>query len=225
MHRPIRSFVLRQGRLSTGQSRAVENIGPRLIIPYSPTVLDYENVFGRAAPTIVEIGFGMGHTTADIAASLPDKNFIGIEVHTPGVGSLLKMADERTLDNLRIVQHDAVEVLQHMIADNSLAGTYFFPRPLAQKTSSQTTFDSGGLCEFVDAKTDAHWHYPSRHRLARVCGSDAGRVERIARPGQYCRRLRAKTHLSNGIQFRAQRTREGTWCVGSGFSALRILRG
>ena len=69
-HRPIRSFVLRQGRLSTGQSRAVENIGPRLVIPYTPTVLDYESVFGRVAPTIVEIGFGMGHTTADIAQSL-----------------------------------------------------------------------------------------------------------------------------------------------------------
>jgi tRNA (guanine-N7-)-methyltransferase len=133
-HRPIRSFVLRQGRLSTGQSRAVENIGPRLVIPYSPTALNYENAFGRVAPTIVEIGFGMGHTTADIAESLPDKNFIGIEVHTPGVGSLLKMSDERGLTNVRIVQHDAVEVLQHMVADASLAGIHiFFPDPWPKK--------------------------------------------------------------------------------------------
>jgi tRNA (guanine-N7-)-methyltransferase len=133
-HRPIRSFVLRQGRLSTGQSRAVNNIGPRLLIPYSPATLDYENAFGRVAPTIVEIGFGMGHTTADIAESLPDKNFIGIEVHTPGVGSLLKMADERGLSNVRIVQHDAVEVLQHMVADASLAGIHiFFPDPWPKK--------------------------------------------------------------------------------------------
>ncbi len=133
-HRPIRSFVLRQGRLSTGQSRAVENIGPRLLIPYSPTTLNYENVFGRTAPAIMEIGFGMGHTTADIAESLPDKNFIGIEVHTPGVGSLLKMADERGLKNVRVVQHDAVEVLQHMIADRSLAGIHiFFPDPWPKK--------------------------------------------------------------------------------------------
>jgi tRNA (guanine-N7-)-methyltransferase len=133
-HRPIRSFVLRQGRLSTGQSRAVENIGPRLVIPYSTAALNYESVFGRTAPTIVEIGFGMGHTTADIAASLPDKNFIGIEVHTPGVGSLLKMADERGLANVRIVQHDAVEVLQHMVVDASLAGIHiFFPDPWPKK--------------------------------------------------------------------------------------------
>jgi tRNA (guanine-N7-)-methyltransferase len=133
-HRPIRSFVLRQGRLSTGQSRAVENIGPRLVIPYSPGALNYENAFGRAAPTIVEIGFGMGHTTADIAGSFPDKNFIGIEVHTPGVGSLLKMADERGLKNVRIVQHDAVEVLRHMVADASLAGIHiFFPDPWPKK--------------------------------------------------------------------------------------------
>lgn len=133
-HRPIRSFVLRQGRLSKGQSRAVDNIGPRLLIPYSPATLNYESAFGRAAPTIVEIGFGMGHTTADIAESLRDKNFIGIEVHTPGVGSLLKMADERGLSNVRIVQHDAVEVLQHMVADASLAGIHiFFPDPWPKK--------------------------------------------------------------------------------------------
>jgi tRNA (guanine-N7-)-methyltransferase len=91
-------------------------------------------VFFREAPTTVEIGFGMGHATAGIAQLQADKNFIGIEVHTPGVGSLLKMIDERGLTNLRIVQHDAVEVLTHMIPDNSLAGVHiFFPDPWPKK--------------------------------------------------------------------------------------------
>ncbi len=134
-HRAIRSFVLRQGRLSTGQSRAVESLGPKFVLPFTAGLpLDYAAQFGRVAPTIVEIGFGMGHTTADVAEALPDKNFIGIEVHTPGVGGLLKMIDERGLNNLRIVQHDAVEVLQHMIADGSLAGLHiFFPDPWPKK--------------------------------------------------------------------------------------------
>lgn len=152
-HRPIRSFVLRQGRLSTGQSRAVENIGPRLVIPYSPTALNVDKVFGCVAPTIVEIGFGMGHTTADIAELLPDKNFIGIEVHTPGVGSLLKMADERGLTNVRIVQHDAVEVLQHMVTDASLAGIHiFFPDPWPKKRHHKRRLIQAGFVQLLTGK-------------------------------------------------------------------------
>ncbi len=181
-HRPIRSFVLRQGRLSTGQSRAVENIGPRLVISYAPTTLDYEKVFGRTAPTIVEIGFGMGHTTADIAASLRDKNFIGIEVHTPGVGSLLKMADERALDNLRIVQHDAVEVLQHMIVDSSLAGLHiFFPDPWPKKRHHKRRLIQAGFVDLLTQKlmpdgiihlaTD--WHEYADQMLAVLSASPA----------------------------------------------------
>jgi tRNA (guanine-N7-)-methyltransferase len=133
-HRPIRSFVLRQGRLSTGQERAVETLGPKFILPFSHGALKLMDTFQRDAPTIVEIGFGMGHTTADIAQYQPEKNFIGLEVHTPGVGSLLKMVDERGLSNVRIIQHDAVEVLQNMIADASLAGVHiFFPDPWPKK--------------------------------------------------------------------------------------------
>ena len=159
-HRPIRSFVLRQGRLSTGQSRAVENIGPRLLIPYSPAAFHYESVFGRAAPTVVEIGFGMGHTTADIAEASPDKNFIGIEVHTPGVGSLLKMVDERGLMNVRIVQHDAVEVLQHMVADASLAGIHiFFPDPWPKKRHHKRRLIQLGFVQLLVTKLRADGGY------------------------------------------------------------------
>ena len=126
----IRSFVTRAGRLSTAQARAIETLGPQFCIPYVKAPLDVELVFGRSAPTIFEIGFGMGETTAKIAAGMPDKNFIGVEVHTPGVGSLLKLIGELGLNNLRLIQHDAVEVLTHMIAPASLAGAHvFFPDP------------------------------------------------------------------------------------------------
>ena len=126
----IRSFVTRAGRLSTAQARAIDDLGPRFCIPYEKAVLDIDACFERTAPTIFEIGFGMGDTTAAIAAGMPEKNFIGVEVHTPGVGSLLKQIGEQGLTNLRLIQHDAVEVLTHMIAPASLAGVHvFFPDP------------------------------------------------------------------------------------------------
>jgi tRNA (guanine-N7-)-methyltransferase len=126
----IRSFVTRAGRLSTAQARAIEELGPQFFIPYAKAALDVADIFGRNAPTIFEIGFGMGETTAKIAAGMPEKNFIGVEVHTPGVGSLLKQIGEQGLSNLRIIQHDAFEVLTHMITPGSLAGVHvFFPDP------------------------------------------------------------------------------------------------
>jgi tRNA (guanine-N7-)-methyltransferase len=128
--RRIRSFVTRAGRLSTAQARALETLGPQFCIPYGKALLDFDKAFGRSAPTILEIGFGMGETTATIAAGMPEKNFLGVEVHTPGVGSLLKLIGEQGLSNLRLIQHDAVEVITQMIAPGSLAGAHiFFPDP------------------------------------------------------------------------------------------------
>jgi tRNA (guanine-N7-)-methyltransferase len=116
--------------LSVAQARAIEELSPRFCVPYKKAPLDLDLCFSRAAPAILEIGFGMGDSTASIAASMPDRNFIGVEVHTPGVGSLLKLIGEQGLENLRIIQHDAVEVLTHMIAPGSLAGVHvFFPDP------------------------------------------------------------------------------------------------
>lgn len=126
----IRSFVTRAGRLSTAQAKAIEALGPQFCIPYVKQPFDFAKAFGRTAPTVLEIGFGMGGTTAQIAAGMPDKNFVGVEVHTPGVGSLLKLIGEQGLTNLRIIQHDAFEVVTHMIAPDSLAGVHiFFPDP------------------------------------------------------------------------------------------------
>ena len=133
-HRTIRSFVLRTGRTTAGQAKAFETQGPQTLLPYTPTVCNFEAVFNRVAPTVLEIGFGMGEATAHIAAGLAATNFLCCEVHTPGVGALLKRIEEQKLTNIRILQHDAVEVIDHMLQANSLDGIHiFFPDPWHKK--------------------------------------------------------------------------------------------
>ncbi|CAM3732056.1 tRNA (guanosine(46)-N7)-methyltransferase TrmB [Polynucleobacter antarcticus] len=123
----IRSFVLRAGRTTTGQQRAIDGLGPQFLLPFQNTPLHLEAAFGNSAsPKILEIGFGMGETTAKIAALRPDDDFLAIEVHTPGVGALLKLIGENQLSNLRLIQHDAVEVLEKMIAPHSLDGIHIY---------------------------------------------------------------------------------------------------
>lgn len=130
MPQTIRSFVLRQGRVSNAQRRACETLLPQYGIPFSENLLDLNRIFGREAPKILEIGFGMGESTATIAQSHPQNDYLGIEVHTPGVGSLLNQIEQLELTNLRIIQHDAVEVLQHMLPAACLDGVHiFFPDP------------------------------------------------------------------------------------------------
>ena len=129
-NRHIRSYVLRQGRVSPAQQRAVEMLLPRFGIPYAAQPLDLDQAFGRDAPKILEIGFGMGDSTATIALAHPGNDYLALEVHTPGVGNLLKLIDAQSIDNIRIIQHDAVEVMRDMIPDNSLDGVHiFFPDP------------------------------------------------------------------------------------------------
>ena len=130
----IRSFVLRQGRVSNAQQRYHDEGMPRWGIPYANVALDLGATFGRTAPKVLEIGCGMGETTATIAAAHPDIDYVGIEVHTPGVGSLLKEIATRELVNLRVIQHDAVEVVRDMIQAGSLAGIHvYFPDPWPKK--------------------------------------------------------------------------------------------
>jgi len=132
--RAIRSFVVRAGRMGPGQVRAMETLGPTYVLPYAPQLLVPPQAFGRSAPLVLEIGFGMGDATAQIAQALPGTDFLGVEVHTPGVGALLKHIGERSLTNIRIVQHDAVDVMDHMLAPGALAGVHiFFPDPWHKK--------------------------------------------------------------------------------------------
>ena len=130
----VRSFVLRQGRMSPAQQRALDGLLPAYGIPYQERRIAPEAVFGRRAPLVLEIGSGMGETTARIAAERPDTDFIAVEVHGPGVGSLLRRIEEQGLKNLRVIRHDALEVLEKMIPDASLSGIHlFFPDPWPKK--------------------------------------------------------------------------------------------
>lgn len=123
----IRSFVLRAGRTTAGQQRAVEELGPQFLIPFQESALNLSQAFGGSNnPKILEIGFGMGETTAKIAQLRQQDDFLGIEVHPPGVGALLKLIGEVGLSNVRIIQHDAVEVLEKMIAPDSLDGIHIY---------------------------------------------------------------------------------------------------
>ena len=133
-HRNVRSFVRRTGRTTLGQAKAFEDVGPRFLLPYSAATTDFSAVFQRSAPTVLEIGFGMGEATAHIATQMPETNFLCCEVHTPGVGALLKRIAEQGLENIRILQHDAVEVIDHMLPVGSLDGVHiFFPDPWHKK--------------------------------------------------------------------------------------------
>ncbi len=133
-HRPVRSYVLRQGRFSPAQREAYEALLPRYGVDYAAAPLDLARLFGRGNPKILEIGFGMGETTAAIAAARPDHDFLAVDVHVPGVGSLLKLIASQGLSNVRIVRHDAVDVVTHMIERDTLAGVHvFFPDPWPKK--------------------------------------------------------------------------------------------
>ncbi len=179
--RGIRSFVLRTGRLTTGQARALAQLGPRFALPYTASVPDWNAVFGRSAPRVLEVGFGMGEATAQMAAAQPERDFVGVEVHTPGVGALLMRVHELGLRNLRIVQHDAVDVLRHMVEPSSLDALHvYFPDPWPKKRHHKrrliqpgfvalaaTRLRAGGL---LHCATD--WQEYAEHML-QVLGADA----------------------------------------------------
>jgi tRNA (guanine-N7-)-methyltransferase len=133
-NRPIRSFVMRTGRMTAGQTRALEDLWPRFGVEYSPTVLSLDAIFGRAAPRTLEIGFGNGEHLASLAAAHPERDYFGIEVHRPGVGHLLMLAATNNLTNVRASTHDAVEVLREQIAPGSLDEVLvLFPDPWHKK--------------------------------------------------------------------------------------------
>jgi tRNA (guanine-N7-)-methyltransferase len=157
--RVIKTYVLRAGRMGPGQTRAFDQFGPHFLVPYQTERLDAATTFGRTAPLILEIGFGMGDATAKIAQTRADDNFLCCEVHAPGVGALLKRCGEEQIDNIRIVQHDAVEVMDHMLGENSLDGVHiFFPDP---------------------------WHKSRHHKRRLIQSPFVNRLARHIKPGGY----------------------------------------
>lgn len=157
--RQVKSFVLRQGRLTPGQQRAFEQYWPTHGIDYKPGEIDLDKQFGNDRPVVLEIGFGNGDSLADMAAAEPDTNFLGIEVHRPGVGHLLIRIGQQQLQNVRIISHDAIEVIKYCLADNSLAGVQlYFPDP---------------------------WHKKRHHKRRIVQPAFLDELSRVIRPGGF----------------------------------------
>ena len=152
--RPIRSYVLRQGRLTKYQSIALKDLSANLMIPFERSLINFNDFFETNDKKIIlEIGFGMGDTTAEIAETLVDVNFLGVEVHSPGVGNLLNRINEKNIKNLRIIQHDAVEVLDFMIPNNSLDGIHiFFPDPWHKKKHNKRRLIQTSFIEKIQHK-------------------------------------------------------------------------
>ncbi len=149
-HRPIRSFVKREGRMTQAQQHALEELLPKYGIDGITTVLDMDQLFPRRAPRYLEIGFGMGTSLIQMLEGNPDKDYIGIEVHRPGVGSVLIKAEEKKLQNLKVINEDAVQVLQQAIPENSLDGIYlFFPDPWPKKKHCKRRIVQPGFVEQV----------------------------------------------------------------------------
>jgi len=200
-HRPIRSFVLRGGRLTAAQQRALEELWPRYGIDAGETMLEFDELFGRAGEVIVEIGFGNGESTWNMAQAEAEKNFIGIEVHEPGVGQLLLALQQHRVDNIRIAREDAVPFFRQRITDGSLAGVrIFFPDPWPKKRHHkrriiQPEFVSqlarcvatGGILHLA---TD--WQPYAEHMLE-VLRSNPD-FNNLSAEGNYCERPRWRAH-------------------------------
>ena len=151
--RPIRSYVLRQGRLTKHQAEGIKIHSPLFAIPFNDDAINWDSIFRNNGKKIIEIGFGMGHTTAEIAKTLPDSNFVAIDVHSPGVGNLLNKIKENELSNLKIIQHDAVEVLEKMVLDESLDAIHiFFPDPWHKKRHNKRRLIQEPFLELVGRK-------------------------------------------------------------------------
>ncbi len=160
----IKSFVLRTGRLTPGQAKAIETLGPQFLLPYTAQAIDWEKSFqstNAGRPRILEIGFGMGETTAKIAQVRPDDDFLAIEVHEPGVGALLKVIGEQNITNLRLMRHDAVEVVQNMIPEGYLDGVHvYFPDPWHKKRHNKRRLIQPEFVALLASriKPGGYWH-------------------------------------------------------------------
>lgn len=172
--RRIRSFVRRQGRLTNGQQQALDNHWPAMGVAYQPMLIGIDELFDREAPAILEIGFGMGTSLVTMAASNPQQNFLGIEVHLPGVGACLWLASTANLSNLRVICHDAVEVLENMIPDSSLDRLQlFFPDPWHKVRHNKRRIVQTPFVELVQRKLKiggrfhmaTDWQHYAEHML------------------------------------------------------------
>jgi tRNA (guanine-N7-)-methyltransferase len=214
--RRIRSFVRRQGRLTKGQQQALDTLWPLMGVEYQAGPADFSALFGRDAPVTLEIGFGMGASLVQMAAAHPQHNFLGIEVHLPGVGACLLNAREAGIDNLRVMCHDAVEVLVNMIPDNSLALVQlFFPDPWHKARHNKRRLVQGPFVEILRQKLQpggvfhmaTDWQPYAEHMLAVM--SEAGGYRNLSVQGDYVPRPEFRPLTK--FEQRGQRLGHGVW--------------
>lgn len=214
-HRTIKSYVLRQGRLTRGQQQALQRLWPVYGIDFKPEQLDFYTRFKRAAPVILEIGFGNGETLKQQAESNPQNNYLGIEVHRPGVGHLLRLADKAGISNLRVINHDAVEVLQQQIPDHSLdCVQLFFPDPWHKKRHHKRRIVNAGFIQLIYHKLKpgglfhlaTDWQDYAEYMLAEMEQADG--FSNTAGKGNYTQNT---GRLSTRFEHRGQRLGHGVW--------------
>lgn len=216
-HRPIRSFVLREGRFTEGQQRAFDRCWPKFGVDHTEGgQLDLTALFGNDNPVYLEIGFGNGEALAESAARHPERNYLGIEVHRPGVGHLLLKVEEQDLQNVRVMRHDAMELLRHGLAEGSLSGILlFFPDPWHKKRHHKRrivrpeftvlaarALKAGGLLHMA---TD--WEDYAQHMMEVM--SEAAEFENSAGEGQFAPRPEERPLTK--FEQRGQRLGHGVW--------------
>jgi len=191
----IRSFIRRQGRITPGQQGAIERLWPKYGLEYNNKVINYSEIFDRKAPLIVEIGFGNGDSLAKMAANQSENNYLGIEVHKPGIGHLLLQLEQLEINNVRIFNHDAVEILEHNIADNSLIGIHlFFPDPWPKKRHHKRRIVQSNFIDLITRKLQpggyfhaaTDWHDYAEHIL-KVLQKHPALINQSS-DGMYCER-------------------------------------
>jgi len=216
-HRQIRSYVLREGRLTPGQQRAFDSLWPQWGVEFRSKELDLREVFGNDRPVYLEIGFGNGESLAEMAQSHPERNYLGVEVHGPGVGHLLLKLQEFGCSNVRAIRHDAVEVLDQMLGAASLQGVYlFFPDPWHKKRHHKRRILQTPFLDrlarvirpdgFFHAATD--WRDYAEHMMD-VLGTDGLRFENRAGPGSFT--PRPDDRPLTKFEQRGQRLGHGVW--------------
>ncbi|WP_018984366.1 tRNA (guanosine(46)-N7)-methyltransferase TrmB [Salinimonas chungwhensis] len=212
----VKSFVKREGRTTNAQARALEAFWPTMGIEYTGQLLNLEAVFGRSAPVILEIGFGMGKSLVEMAANAPDKNFIGIEVHRPGVGACLAEAGEQGLTNLRVMEHDAVEVFNHMLPDGGLDRLQlYFPDPWHKKRHHKRRIVQSEFAQTVRSKlaVGGHFHMATdwenyAQHMAEVMNNEQG-YKNTAAEGDYVPRPDYRPITK--FETRGQKLGHGVW--------------